>query len=112
MRSNFSASCWVGDFWVWASSTIFMTRARVLSFARRVTHTSSAPSPLMVPAKTWLPGALSTGSRFAGHRGLVDRRLPGQHPAIDRQAHTGADGDDILQGDLLDRQARPRRRRA
>ena len=61
IRSNFSTVRWVGDFCTWASSTIFITRARVESLARRVTLTSSAPSPLTVPAKTLSPGALSMG---------------------------------------------------
>ncbi|MPM55675.1 hypothetical protein SDC9_102472 [bioreactor metagenome] len=62
IRSNFSTVCWVGDFCAWASSTIFIMRERVESLARRETFTSSAPSPLMVPAKTCSPGSLSTGT--------------------------------------------------
>ena len=39
-----------------------MIRARVVSRRRRVTASSSAPWPLMVPANTGSPGALSIGS--------------------------------------------------
>ena len=37
-------------------------RARVVSRTARVTSTSSAPWPLIVPAKTSSPGARSTGN--------------------------------------------------
>ena len=59
---NLSTVCWVGDCCDWASSTIFITRASVLSAASRVTLTCRAPSPLTEPAKTFAPGALSTGT--------------------------------------------------
>ena len=49
-RENRSTVCCVGDFCAWASSTMCMTRARVLSPTRRVTWASSAPFLLMVPA--------------------------------------------------------------
>ncbi len=49
-------------------------------------------------------GGLIDRDGFAGDRRLVDAGLPGEHQPIDRQAHAGADGDDIFQGELLDRQ--------
>ena len=45
-----------------ARSTRWMMRASVVSRRSRVTRTSSAPRPLMVPANTSSPGALSIGS--------------------------------------------------
>jgi hypothetical protein len=47
-----SVKRWVGDFCVSASLTSLITLARVDSLARRVTSISSAPLPLIVPAKT------------------------------------------------------------
>ena len=61
-RINRSAVSCVGDFPAWAFSTICEILARVLSFARRVTRISSAPSPLSEPANTLSPTDLSTGS--------------------------------------------------
>ncbi len=54
-------SC-VGDLLACASSTMRMTRASVVSPAGRVTTISRRPSPLIEPAKTSSPGALSTGT--------------------------------------------------
>ena len=61
-------------------------RASVVSRRSRVTRTSSAPRPLIVPANTSSPGALSTGSDspvtgawltalVAGHDLAVERNL-------------------------------------
>ena len=57
-RITRSTVCCVGDFCACASSTMCITRARVLSCARRVTRTSNAPSPLIVPANTGCPASL------------------------------------------------------
>jgi len=61
-RAKRSMKRWLGARLAWASSTMWMMRLRVLSAARRVTRTSSAPAPLIVPAKTSSPAALSTGT--------------------------------------------------
>ncbi len=69
-----SMACCVGDFCSRDSSTILITLASVLSRANRLTFTSSAPSPLTVPAKTVSPLVLSTGvaSPVAGNSSMAD----------------------------------------
>ena len=52
MRSNRSVKRWVGDLRVSASLTSWTTRASAESLDLRVTSTSIAPLPLMVPANT------------------------------------------------------------
>ena len=52
MRSNRSVKRWVGDLRVSASLTIWTTRAKAESVDLRVTSTSMAPLPLIVPANT------------------------------------------------------------
>ncbi len=51
----------VGEICSCASATIFTIRANVLSPASLVTSTTSAPSPLIVPANTLSSGCFSTG---------------------------------------------------
>src|SRR5690554_7241388 len=52
---------WVGARLLWACSTAWMMRARVLCPARVVTRYSSSLCWLMLPANTRSPGCLSTG---------------------------------------------------
>ena len=66
-----------------APSTMRVMRASVVSSAS-VLSTSSAPSPLMVPANTSPPGSLATGT-LAGDRRLVDRADPGRS-GVERDA--------------------------
>lgn len=60
--SNRSMSRCVPAFWACASSTIAIIRAIALSDAGRVTRTSSAPPPLIVPPNTSAPSAFGTGT--------------------------------------------------
>ena len=54
-------------------------RASVVSRRSRVTRTSSAPRPLMVPANTSSPGRLVHRQRFARDGRLIDRTGAGEH---------------------------------
>ena len=51
-RAKRSTKSCTGARWLWACSTSAMMRASVVSRPRWVTRTSSAPRPLIVPAKT------------------------------------------------------------
>ena len=57
-----SMNCCTGARCDCAVSTRRTIRARVVSVRRRVTTTTSAPWPLMVPANTSSPSPFSTGS--------------------------------------------------
>ena len=78
-------------------------RASVVSRRCRVTATSSAPWPLMVPAKTSSPGALVDRQRFAGDRRLVDVGAARDHCAVERNLLAGADDHDRADRDAIDR---------
>src|SRR3972149_5535662 len=83
-RSKRSTVVCVGDFCVGASSTIFITRASVLSFASRATFTSSAPWPLTDPAQPASPGPLPDTHEEEKQGAL---RPPSEDRRADRRAH-------------------------
>ena len=61
-RAKRSTNAWLGARCACARSTRWIIRASVVSRRGRVTTTSIAPRPLIVPAKTSSPGPLSIGS--------------------------------------------------
>ena len=85
-----------------------MMRASVESPRSRVTRTSSAPRPLIVPANTSSPIALLGGQRLARDRRLVDVALAGGDPAVERNLLAGPDDDDVADGDAVHRHAAER----
>ena len=66
-----------------------MMRASVVSLAARVDSMRSAPSPLIVPAKTSSPGDLGIGLALAGDRGLIDVARAVEHFAVERDPLAG-----------------------
>ena len=89
-----------------------MMRASVESRRSRVTATSSAPRPLIVPANTSSPGLLVDRQRLAGDRRLVDvagrPRRPGRRAGSSRRAARPR----VADPHVVDRHASVRGRRA
>ncbi|HMM72380.1 MAG TPA: hypothetical protein PKC22_09215, partial [Rhodocyclaceae bacterium] len=77
MRSNFSVKRWVGDFCASASLTILTTLASALSVERRVTSISTAPAPLIVPAKTREAPSTESGRARAASASATGRLSTG-----------------------------------
>ena len=61
LAPNRSMNRWLVPFFSWASCTIWMIRATVLSAKVFVARTLSAAGPLMLAANTLSPGSLVTG---------------------------------------------------
>ena len=61
------------------------------------------PSPFTMPERTSFPASTRAGNRFAGDCGLVQRRHATQDNAVDRNAFSGQDIDDLIYRDLFDR---------
>ena len=85
-----------------ARSTRWMIRASVVSRRTRVTRTSRAPRPLMVPANTSSPGALSTGIDSPVTGAWLTALCPDDNRAVERNLLARLDHDQRARGDLLD----------
>ena len=82
-------------------------RASVVSRRSRVTRTSSAPRPLMRAGEHLVARRLVDRQRFAGDRRLVDRAVPRDDLAVERNLLARLDDDDRAG---RDRRRRPTRR--
>ena len=79
-----------------------MIRASVESRRSRVTRTSSAPRPLIVPANTSSPGLFFDGQRLAGHGRLIDVALAAGNLSVERNLLARPDDDDVADDDRVD----------
>ena len=80
-----------------------MIRASRVSRTSRVTRTSSAPWPLIVPAKTSSPGALSTGSDSPVSGASLTSLWPDDDDPVERHLVARAHEDLVADADVVDR---------
>ena len=101
-KVTWSTSIWIGSLPPWASSTMRMIWASMVSPPTLVARKLKLPDVLSVPPTTLGADVLADRQRLARNHRFVDIGRAFDHLAIDGDLLAGADDDDVAGHDLLD----------